>query len=155
MEFVNYALNLMESGYQIDAIYTDIRKTFDNVSHRFLIQKLKEMGVHSCLLDWIKSYLDNRYQCVKVLGWNSDKFRASSGLPQGSYLGLLFFILFFNDAIDVCQFADLGVFADDLKMYVRINSIDDALRLQDDINLFSAWCKRNGLSVSISGNAIR
>ena len=77
MEFVNYALNLIESGFQVDATYTDI-------------SKLKELGVHHCLLDWIQSYLDNRLQCVIVLGWKSDNFKVPSGLPQGSHLGPLF-----------------------------------------------------------------
>jgi len=55
MEFVNYTLDSIESGSQVDAIYTDIRKAFHRVRHRYLIQKLKEMGVQQCLLDWIKS----------------------------------------------------------------------------------------------------
>lgn len=114
-----------------------------------MIQKLKELGVQQCLLDWIQSYLDNRFQCVKVLGWQSANFNVPSGLIQGSHLGPLFFILFFNDAIKVCRFAKLGVFADDLKMYVEINCIDDAQHLQDDLHRFSAWCKINGLTLSI------
>lgn len=149
IEFTNYALKSIESGSQVDAIYTDIRKAFDQVRHRYLIQKLNELGVHSCLLEWINSYLENRVQCVKVLGWKSATFGVPSGLPQGSHLGPFLFILFFNDATKVFQSAKLGIFADDLKMYSKVNSLDDVQRLQRDIELFSDWCKRNALTLSI------
>lgn len=149
MEFANYALKVIESGSQVDAIYTDIRKAFDQINHRFLIQKLKELGVHECLLDWIKSYLENRVQRVKILGWKSAEFSVPSGIPQGSHLGPLLFILFFNDATLSFRSAKLGVFADDLKMYMKVKTIDDALCLQQDVNAFSEWCKRNALTLSI------
>ena len=72
-----------------------------------------------------------------------------SGLPQGSHLGPLLFILFFNDATKIFKFAKLGVFADDLKLYAKINSSTDAVYLQEDMDLFSAWCKKNGMELSI------
>jgi len=115
-QFVNYAINSIESGAQVDAIHTDIKKAFDQVKHRYLIQKLKEVGVHPCLLNWIKSYLDNRVQCVNISGWKSATIAVQSGLPQGSHLGPLLFIFFFNDAVKVFRTAKVDIFADDLKL---------------------------------------
>jgi hypothetical protein len=148
-QFVNYALKSIESGAQVDAIYTDIRKAFDQVRHRYLIQKLREVGVQPCLLDWIKSYLENRVQCVNILGWKSSTFNVTSGLPQGSHLGPLLFIFFFNDATKVFRTAKIGIFADDLKMYLRIDNSNDALNLQQDMNSFTMWCEKNGMTLSI------
>lgn len=144
--FTNYALKVIESGSQIDAIYTDIRKAFDRVKHRYLLQKLREMGIRPGMLGWIKSYLINRSQCVRVLGWKSASFTVPSGLPQRPPL---LFILFINDATKIFRFAGLGVFADDLKLYAKVDSETDALQLQDDVNLFHAWCSNNGMELNI------
>lgn len=107
--------------------------------HRYIIQKQKEMRLH-----WIEPYLVNRVQCLKVLGWKS------YGLSQGSHLGPLLFILFFNSAAKSFRSAKLGVFPDDLNMYLNLNSMDDALNLHSfNLNSFPAWCKRNDKSLNI------
>lgn len=113
------------------------------------MQKLSELGIRSNLLDWIRSYLGGRSQCVKVLGYKSASFDAPSGIPQGSHLGPLLFIVFINDATKIFKFAKLGVFADDLKLYAKVNNATENSHLQDDVNRFYAWCKRNAMELSI------
>lgn len=88
--------------------------------------------------------MDTRVQCVNIFGWKSSTFNVPSGL-----LGPLLFIFFFNDASKVIQKAKIGIFADDLKLYLKINNMTDALNLQQDINSFSEWCTRNGMMLSI------
>lgn len=65
------AVRVVEAGQKVDLVYTDMRKAFDRVRHDVLICKLRELGVHSCMLRWIQSYLTGRLQYVKLLGWKS------------------------------------------------------------------------------------
>ncbi|KAG4068527.1 hypothetical protein HA402_004868 [Bradysia odoriphaga] len=74
IEFVNEAIRTVESGDQVDVVYTDVRKAFDRVSHGHLISKLREYGIHSSLLQWLSSYLQGRTQYVKIEGWKSRSF---------------------------------------------------------------------------------
>jgi len=86
------------SNYCIHAfIYTDFAKAFDKVSHSALLAKLARLGIHSGLLNWIKSYLHHRLYRVNINGKFSDSCLATSGLPQGSAMGPLLFIIFIND----------------------------------------------------------
>jgi hypothetical protein len=90
----------------LDAIYTDFSKAFDLVNHSALIYKLACSGIRGDLLRWLDSYLRNRY-----------KLKTSSGVPQGSHLGPSLFILFINDLSWLLQHVNVGMFADDLKIY--------------------------------------
>ena len=82
-------------------IYTDFRKAFDRVSHRILIGKLRNLGIHSSMLYWIESYLSGRKQYVRVLGHKSRLFTVKSDVPQGSHIGALLFNLFINDIVSL------------------------------------------------------
>ena len=110
------ALNRRQS---VDVIYIDFRKAFDSVSHPKLIIKLVSAGISGNLLNWIKAFLTNRTQSVKVAGSLSNKIMVTSGVPQGSVLGPTLFVIFINDIADIL--IDLNVtmklFADDVKMY--------------------------------------
>ncbi|XP_037045741.1 uncharacterized protein LOC119081106 [Bradysia coprophila] len=150
LEFVTRALHVIESKSQVDAVYTDIQKAFDQVRHSFLIQKLGELGIQPCLLNWIESYLRRRFQFVRVMGHVSESFEVTSGLPQGSHLGPLLFILYFDDVTKILVKADCGVFADDLKLYHAVSSLADAVDLQKDIDAFEAWCHENRMAVNVS-----
>ena len=110
------ALNRRQS---VDVIYIDFRKAFDSVSHPKLIIKLVSAGISGNLLNWIKAFLTNRTQSVKVADSLSNKIMVTSGVPQGSVLGPTLFVIFINDIADIL--IDLNVtmklFADDVKMY--------------------------------------
>lgn len=149
VDFVNETIRVIEKGNQVDTIYTDIRKAFDRILHRLLLGKLRELGVHSSLLQWIQSYLSGRTQYVKIMGWKSQHFDVSSGIPQGSHLGPLLFLIFFNDVTAVMKSSSCSLFADDLKMYKEVRTFKDCLELQRDLNALSIWCSTNSLELNI------
>jgi len=131
---------------QIDVVYFDISKAFDSVPHKLLILKLTTFGISGKLLEWFANYLSNRYQRVVLDGACSDWLPVESGVPQGSILGPLEFILFNNDlpqALSPNTF--IGIFADDTKIYRVIKTIRDCLTLQYDIDKITAWGKKWGM----------
>ena len=150
VEFVSFATNVVESLVQLDVIYTDFKKAFDRVSHSILIRKLNEMGVHSNLLRWIKSYLSDRSQFVKLSGCSSRTFSVTSGVPQGSHLGPLLFILFMNDATKVFTSSlTYFLYADDLKVCRVVKTVRDAVAMQIDLENFMKWCVDNQLYLNV------
>ena len=90
-------LEAMDQGLYTGAIFSDLRKVFDVVNHDLLVVKLQMHGCSSSALLWFKSYLSDRRQCVNIAGTLSDTELLRSGVPQGSIMGLVLFLLFIND----------------------------------------------------------
>jgi hypothetical protein len=146
--FYNFLVNSMESGIQTDVICTDFSKAFDSVNHSVLIAKLKTYGITDQLLTWISSYLMNRFQQVKINGFLSNKIPVPSGVPQGGHLSPLLFALFILDIGACFKYCKYQLFADDLKIYANVVTIDDHYKIQDDLNRFCDWCFSNGLKLN-------
>ena len=153
LTFWNYVSRLYWGRRTVDTIYTDFSKAFDSVSHTYLIQKLKSLGIHGTLLNWCKSYLSGRTFKVVFNGYMSDSFEIHSGVPQGSALGPLFFVIFINDLSQILT--DLRVpqshvfYADDLKIYLKIIDSNDSERLQTALNSVWDWCNRWNLKLNL------
>ena len=112
----------------------DMTKAFDRVNHKALIHKLQTcFHVSGNLLSWFRSYVEGRRQRVTVLGANSADKPVTSGVPQGSILGPILFLLYVNDLPDVVQHSNIACFADDTKLYKCIDSNPDASLLQRDL----------------------
>lgn len=133
---------------QVDAIYLDFAKAFDSVNHNLLIYKLSKFGLSGGTLKWILSYLTKRELQVRIKGNLSDPFIATSGVPQGSHLGPLLFILFINDVCDSLNFAVVLIFADDIKIFNRVRCFYDQIKLQKDLDLIYNWSCINQIKLN-------
>jgi exonuclease III len=143
--------NILDCGDQTDVIYFDLSKAFDSVPHSFLIHKLKSFGIGGSLLAWFSDYLTNRVQRVLINGAASEWLPVTSGVPQGSILGPLLFLLYINDLPSVLSDDTLcAIFADDTKIYRHINSHMDLEILQRDINNALNWSQKWGLNFNQS-----
>ena len=114
--------NMIETGEAFDITYTDFAKAFDSVAHERLLHTLESIGIKGDLLNWVKSFLLRRTQCVNVDGITSKWKEVVSGIPQGSVLGPLLFVIFINDMPDVVRFNICKLFADDCKLYGTVNT---------------------------------
>ncbi|MCG8034813.1 MAG: hypothetical protein JAZ03_21935, partial [Candidatus Thiodiazotropha taylori] len=128
----------IEEGEQIDAILLDFSKAFDKVPHGRLAQKLHHYGIRGELLHWIESFLSGRHQQVLVEGQESPSAPVTSGVPQGSVLGPLLFLLYINDMPGKVA-STSRLFADDSLLYRRIRTQQDASILQEDLRKLEKW----------------
>ena len=134
-----------EKGHQTDVIYTDLSAAFDKINHRIAIAKLKKIGIAGPLLKWFESYLVDRRLSVKIGTTYSASFPVSSGIPQGSHLGPMIFLIYFNDANIALRGPRLS-FADDLKIFALVTKLEDAQALQAQLDIFNKWCVNNRMS---------
>ena len=146
----HYILSTMDKGGQVDVVYTDFAKAFDKVPHATLLRKLSAYGVSGSLLRWIEAYLTNRKQYVFLYDNKSVEFDVTSGVPQGSHLGPILFNIFINDLPKYIKNCHLLLFADDAKIYTKIDNISSAQLLQNDLNSFENWCIANHMSINVS-----
>ena len=148
LEYKTYLCDAFSIGGQVDAIYTDFSKAFDKVDHVLLCQRMASHGIHGNLLRWICSYLSNRSQLVAVGGFVSVPVAVTSGVPQGSHLGPLMFIIFINNLVSKLSCSAL-LYADDLKLFHRITGIESCIALQLDLDTLTSWCKVNRMSLNV------
>ena len=152
MEFIHF---VKKNRGQVDVLYTDFSKAFDKVNHRILLKKLRKLGLPPNLVDWIKSYLSDRRQFVDYNGRHSSEFVVNSGVPQGSHLGPLLFLVFINDIVEYMgDGVFISLYADDLKIAVAINSPNDTSKLQSAINHLERWCNENELHLNLDKCAV-
>ena len=131
--------------------FIDLRKAFDTVDHDILLRKLGCHGIRTENLRWCTNYLRDRKQRTLANTVLSDSEFISCGVPQGSVLGPLFFILYVNDVQQAVKGANLQLYADDTVIHVAgENSLSTATKLQPALNKFSEWCAENKLTLNVS-----
>ena len=140
----NIATSLNNNSH-IDVVYFDFAKAFDSVNHDILLHKLKYIyKIDGLLLKFIKSYLQDREQQVVIGNSMSGRCKVNSGVPQGSIIGPLLFVLFINDICDdITAGTNIMLYADDTKIWREIDSVLDNHILQSDITNLQNWATRN------------
>lgn len=127
---------------QIDVICIDFSKAFDRIPHKKLLFKLKKIGLCDKIVNWIEAYLSNRSQKVEINGNISPPLSVTSGVPQGSVLGPLLFLIYINDiATHIAEPVKLKLFADDCLLYSVINNTNDQLALNRNLENLRQWCE--------------
>ena len=130
-----------DSAVGVDAIYLDCRKAFDTVPHKRLIKKLEAYGFSGKVLRWISNFLTNRVQRVSIKGVLSEPLPVISGVPQGSVLGPLLFLVYVNDLLDGIS-SNGKLFADDAKIFRQIHDDRDKEILQEDLIKLQDWSNK-------------
>jgi hypothetical protein len=148
LDFFEAVAGEVDRGEPVDVLYFDFKKAFDRVPHERLLMKLEALGIEGRLLRWIREWLNERRQRVVVGGEYSDWKMVTSGVPQGSVLGPVLFLIFIND-IDEGIRSRMWKFADDLKMMGRVTSKDDIEQIRKDIDKLVEWSEDWQLSFNL------
>lgn len=131
-----------DRGITTQAVFYDISKAFDRVWHKGLLYKIRANGIRGKLLDWFKDYLSNRTQAVVIENEKSNYKRIPAGVPQGSVLGPLLFLIYINDIVEGIE-SNIKLFADDTSMSLALNNPDiRAEILNSDLEKINSWAKR-------------
>ncbi|XP_076034815.1 uncharacterized protein LOC143021293 [Oratosquilla oratoria] len=149
LSFYTKVYKASDNNENYDVIYLDFSKAFDKVPHQRLLNKIKAHGIGGKVLEWIRARISNRKQRVTINGIKSRWGNVTSGVPQGSVLGPLLFIMYINDLDDGLN-SDVSKFADDTKIGRLIRSGEDAQILQDDLNKLLTWSVKWQMNFNIS-----
>ena len=140
-------LSAIDEGSMIAVVFTDLSKAFDSINHGILVHKLASYSL-SMTVNWFKSYLHGRTQKVVISGFMSQKQDITCGVPQGSILGPLLFILFANDLhLHNMPKCDLNLYADDTNVYSVGKTVNEIqTQLSNDMCTLYQWCKTNSIN---------
>ena len=145
--YINYK---MDRRLPVLAAFIDFRKAFDCVQHPILLEKLHATGLHSNVCTWFESYLTGRTQRVLANNVYSTSMDVTQGVPQGSVLGPLFYIVYANDISNVIENCNVAMYADDTVLYLATSDFNKTVdKLQVDIDALSVWCQSNGVRMNV------
>ena len=150
MVLMDKLIKSLENGEYVVGVFLDFSKAFDTVDHAILLMKLSHYGVRGPALEWFVSYLRNRTQYVTYNGHSSEVKRITCGVPQGSILGPLLFLIYINDLYRVCSHTMPILFADDSNLFSNnsdLHAIENMLN--QELADISGWLKANKLSLNV------
>jgi len=132
-------------------VFVDLSKAFDTLNHNILLNKLYYYGIRGVSYEWFKSYLSNRYQYVHFNGYSSSRLPITCGVPQGSILGPLLFLIYINDICHVAKKSHLILFADDTNIFVADHNLNNLIcNINYELQLISEWFQVNKLSLNVN-----
>jgi len=145
----------LEQNKKVACVYLDVSKAFDTIDHYLLLKKMEIYGFRGCFLEWLRSYLLGRQQCVKVSNQMSGKMEISCGVPQGSILGPLLFLIFSNDLLDIKTSGHLISFADDTILVASAQNEKSLIDIvNSDMSIISSWFINNKLLINFDKTKI-
>ena len=151
IELIDKINNAVEKRETTLALYLDLSKAFDTIDHNILLYKLEHYGFRGIVLNWFRSYLSNRTQYVYYNNCKSEKLDVTCGVPQGSILGPLLFILYINDIVNTSNMLQFILFADDTTILFSDKDISSKIDLiNTELKEVTNWFKTNKLSVNAS-----
>ena len=133
--------DILDENGCIDSIYFDFMKAFDSVPHRRLSAKVRANGIQGKVASWLEAFLSGRKQRVSVKNQKSPWLPVVSGVPQGSVISSILFIIYINDLLE-CVTNKIKLFADDTKLYSKINTVEDCKALQNDVAKMQEWSRQ-------------
>ena len=141
----------INEGLSTVAAFVDLRKAFDTVNMKILLSKLNCAGIRGGVLKWCDNYLSDRQQCTFANGKKSTMLPVVCGVPQGSVLGPLFFLVYVNDIQQAVGECGVKLYADDTVLYqCGVNGTEAGVKLQESVDKFVNWCDGNALTINAS-----
>jgi hypothetical protein len=150
LEHYDEIINALCDGSNVDVIYLDFAKAFDKVDHSILLAKLQNAGIRGNVYEWIKKFLQNRTQSVVVDGEISAPVEVLSGVPQGTVLGPLLFLVMANDLSNNCPHSSVSCFADDTRVLGIVKNTRDVENVQADLEEIFKWADENNMKFNES-----
>ena len=146
LEHYDKITRLLAEGHDVDIVYVDFAKAFDKVDINIAMEKIRKLGISGLLADWIYCFLSNRTQQVVVNSCKSKPKEVISGVPQGSVLGPLIFLILISDIDRDIATSFLSSFADDTRIGQAVDCENDAYTLQQDLQSVYEWCEDNNMA---------
>lgn len=148
---IDKIIGAIDKNEVVIGLFLDFQKAFDTVNHEILLRKLDKYGIRGVALKWVKDYLFERKQFVNFNGVNSDCNIVKCGVPQGSILGPLLFLLYINDISNVSKILFPIIFADDTNMFIKGKSLNELVpKMNNELTKIVHWLKCNRLSLNIN-----
>ena len=147
--FTNDIFNAINTRMITLATFVDMAKAFDTVNHAILLSKLELLGISGNILVLLRNYLTNRKQATMANGIISKSSYITCGIPQGSTVGPLLYIIYMNDVYTSLKYCKYKLYADDTVIYISGNSELDTPKLCADLSMFKKWCDQNKLTLNI------
>jgi hypothetical protein len=145
LEHYDTILDALCMGSNVDVIYLDFAKAFDKVDHELLLAKTYNCGIQGKIHKWLETFLKNRTQSVIVDGAISSPLNVISGVPQGTVLGPILFLIMANDLSLSCKYTNISCFADDTRILATIKGEADVRNAQEDLDKVAMWADKNNM----------
>lgn len=155
LDSVEEITNCVDEGKLVAGLFIDLKKAFDTINHNILINKLEKYGIRGIALQWIRSYLKNRKQFVKIENFCSSCLKINCGIPQGAVLGPELFILYINDLSKVSKALKSVLFADDTNVFFASYNLKELVSMIEiEMGKLNNWFAQNRLSLNLDKTKI-